>query len=288
MFKQLLSLAKFGSLAVAVLLLLTISSCEINQGGQAANQQGNQREPNYYFNDDFESYTNGESLSANKPFDNAGRTVASTEQSYSGRTSAKMSIEPRDNGGFGLWGGSINIQPTVKKGGEVWVRLRVYWPSSFQFSATPWMKFMRLHNKNGTTFENAGYNDIYIYKADETTNVIGCIKEGHNRWEFYDGPKIPRDTWETYEMYLFVDDKSVDQGGQGRMRLWRDGKLIFNRTDVPTISEPTGFINLLHIFTYWNNENPPSNYCYIDDLTIATQADPPIKRDSQGNLFIGM
>lgn len=272
--------------SAAVLVILTTTSCEFSKESSPVEQ----RKTVYYFQDDFESYTDGDSLSANNPFDNAGRTVASSEQSYSGKQSAKMEIYPRDNGGFGMWGGSLTMNPTIKKGGEIWVRLRVYWPSSFQFTSTPRMKFMRLHNKAGFDNSNGGYNDLYIEKANETTNVLGCIKERHDSWKFYDGPKIPRDSWETYEtyeMYLFVDDKSVDQGGQARMRVWRDGKLIFDRTDVPTITESTGFIDIFHLFTYWNNETPPHNYCYVDDLLIATHKSPPTNRDSRGNLFIG-
>ena len=100
----------------------------------------------FYFVDDFENYPDGISLSGGNPFGAAGNTAASTEQSYSGTTSAKMEIFPEDNGGWGKWGGYISINPTIPKGGEVWVRLAVYWPSSFEFSATPFMKFLRLRN----------------------------------------------------------------------------------------------------------------------------------------------
>ncbi|VAW46234.1 hypothetical protein MNBD_GAMMA03-418, partial [hydrothermal vent metagenome] len=187
---------------------------------------------------------------------------------------------------FGTWGGYIPINPTIPKGGEIWVRLAIYWPSSFEFSATPFMKFLRLHNRvvDGS---NGGYNDLYVDNANGTTNVLRTIKEIHDIWEIYDGNPIPRDTWETYEMYLFVDDVSVDNGGNSRMRVWRDNELIFDRTDVPTITEAGGVIDYFYLFTYWNNENPPNNHVYVDDLVIATQASPPTNQDANGNAFIG-
>ncbi|MBW2458997.1 MAG: hypothetical protein JRI68_31145 [Deltaproteobacteria bacterium] len=239
-----------------------------------------------YFFDDFESYTDGASLSGFDPFDAAGRTTATTEQAYRGQQSARMAIQEGDNGGFGQWGGVIPINPALPKGAEVWVKLWIWWPTSFQFTASPWMKFLRLHNRTGAG-ENGGYNDLYVDNADDTTSVLRTIKEVHDVWDVYDGPSIPRDTWERYEMYLFIDDQSIDDGGQGRVRIWRDDELIFDRTDVPTITEDQGTINSLYIFTYWNNETPPNNHVYVDDLVIATDGSPPPNSDSQGNVFIG-
>ena len=239
-----------------------------------------------YFQDSFDSYEDGRSLSRFDPFDAAGNTSVSSEQSYSGDFSAKMEIRPENDGGFGTWGGIVPINPAIPKGGEVWTRLRVFWPESFEFSASPWMKFLRFHNRTGDG-ANGGYNDLYIHNADGPTSVLRCIKEFHNQWEVYDGNPIPRDTWETYEMYLFVDDVSVDNGGNARMRIWRDGELIFDRTDVPTITDAQGVIESFYLFTYWNNENPPNNFLYVDDLVIATHANPPINTDAEGNAFIG-
>jgi hypothetical protein len=240
-----------------------------------------------YFATDFESYSPGTPLGQGNPFGTGGRSVASEDQAFSGKRSMKVEIKQGDKGGFGKWGASLNFTPTIKKGGEVWVRLRVYWPSSFKFTASPWMKFLRLHDRKGDG-SNGGYNDLYIDNADSTTSVLRCIKETHDVWKVYNGPKIPRDTWETYEMYLFVGDLPVDKGGKARMRIWRDGALIFDRTDVPTISAASGEINLFYLFTYWNNENPPNNHAYIDDVVIATHASPPVKKDKAGNVFVGL
>jgi hypothetical protein len=88
-------------------------------------------------------------------------------------------------------------------------------------------------------------------------------------------------------MYLRVDDLAVDRGGQGRVRIWRDDTLIFDRTDVPTITAADGTIDYFYLFTYWNDESPPDNDCFVDDLVIATDASPPPNRDTEGNYYIG-
>ena len=239
-----------------------------------------------YFFDGFESYPDGAQLSAGKPFDAAGRTTASSDQARHGRHSARMTIHQGDQGGYGRWGGVIPVTPALPRGREIWVRLYAYWPQDFQFTASPWMKFLRLHNRTEDG-RNGGYNDLYVDKADETQSVLRTIKETHNRWQTYDGPALPRDRWERYEVYLFIDDRPVDAGGQARLRVWRDEELIFDRTDVPTISTRDGTIDYLYLFTYWNNETPPTNHVFIDDLTIATSASPPPNRDRAGNRRIG-
>lgn len=42
-----------------------------------------------------------------------------------------------------------------------------------------------------------------------------------------------------------------------------------------------------YLFTYWNNEQPPNNFCYVDDLAIATSKNPPPNQDAAGNAYIG-
>lgn len=239
-----------------------------------------------YFTDGFETYEEGASLSVGKPFDAAGRTLASSEEVHRGRRSARMAIRVGDKGGFGRWGGIIPIKPVLAQGSEVWVRLFVLWPKDFEFSATPFMKFIRLHNRTGDR-QNGGYNDLYVHKADGKESVLRTIKERHDVWQTYDGPPLARERWESYEVYLSIDSRSVDAGGRGRLRVWRDGKLICDRTDVPTISEANGVIDYLYLFTYWNNEKPPTNHVFIDDLVIATSAAPPPNTDTSGNRIIG-
>jgi hypothetical protein len=237
-----------------------------------------------YFDEGFESYGDGDAL--DRLFDAAGNTTATGEQAFRGERSARMAIRSSDGGGFGSWGGIVPVRPTLGAGTEIWVRLYVYWPASFEFSASPFMKFLRLHNASASG-DNDGYNDLYIDRADETSSVLRTIKEIHDVWAVYDGDPIARDRWERYEMYLFIDSTPVDDGGEARVRIWRDDALIFDRTDVPTIEAEGGVIDAFFLFTYGNGEMPPDNHCYVDELTIATSASPPLGRDAAGNPRIG-
>ena len=237
-----------------------------------------------YFADDFEAGKPGARLAA--PYDAAGRSRISDEKARSGKQSARMEIRSGDRGGFGQWGAVLPIRPALTKGQEIWIRLYVYWPQEFQFSAQPWMKFLRLHTRSADG-KNRGYNDLYIDRADQNTSVLRTIKEFHDKWAIYDGPAIPREQWERYEMYLYLDDVPANAGGKGRVRIWRDDKLIFNRGDVPTLSEATDVLDYFYLFTYWNNETPPNNHCFVDDIAIATSASPPQQRDANGHLMIG-
>jgi MYXO-CTERM domain-containing protein len=238
-----------------------------------------------WFHDGFDTYAAGQSLSGNDPFDAAGRTTATDEAALAGTQSARMEIRPEDGGGFGQWGAVLPL-PDLDAGRSVWVRLWVRWPAAFEFSAEPWMKFLRLHNR-AADGGNAGYNDLYVDNADGDTSVLRVIKEVHDVWEVYDGPPLPRDTWERYEIQLVIDHVPVDDGGQARFRVWRDDALIFDRTDVPTITAAGGVIDALYVFTYWNNEMPPNNVAYVDELTVAFDDTPPPETDASGNPRIG-
>ena len=238
-----------------------------------------------YFYDNFENVVPGTHLAA--PYDAAGRSVISAEQAHAGKQSVRMEIHPEDKGGFGNWGAVLPIRPALTKGQEVWMRLYVYWPAEFQFTASPWMKFLRFHTRSGDSGKNTGYNDLYIERSNEKGSVLRSIKEVHDKWAVYEGSPIPHGRWERYEMYLYLDDVPVKDGGKGRVRIWRDGERIFDRTDVPTLVGAKDLMDGFFLFTYWNNEKPPENHCYIDDLTLATSANPPPQRDTDGNPVIG-
>lgn len=262
-----------------------------DEGSTAAPSDGDETGPagcveyDPFFYDGFESYAPEESLSGGNPFGAAGRTRATDAVVHTGARAARMEIRPEDDGGFGQWGGTLGL-PDLGVGRSVWVRFWVQWPADFEFSAAPWMKFVRLHNITAEG-ENGGYNDLYVDQADGPDSVLRTIKEVHDVWEVYDGPVLPRDQWERYEIQIVVDHVPVDDGGEARFRVWRDDALIFDRTDVPTITAPGGTLDYLYLFTYWNNEMPPNNAVYIDELAIALDDAPLPATDAEGNPVLG-
>jgi hypothetical protein len=204
-----------------------------------------------------------------------------------------MSIRTGDGGGFGNWGGTYALPTNLVRGDEIWVRWRQYWPSEFTFSATPAMKFLRLRmfKSAAESAVNAGYMDLYVNEeASWGSWTYGTIREfdNNNIWKYSLVP-IPRDQWITYEVYCKLDVKE-SMGGSGVLfRFWVDGNLVQERTaaDTGTMNEATNIMTSLYWFTYWNNETPPNNDTYLDDIVIATNVSPPYRSDSGRRKFIG-
>jgi len=215
-------------------------------------------------------------------------TVTSAE-SASGNNSCKFANR---TGNFG-WGGGFKLPSVMRKGDEGWVRFRLYMPNGFDYSATSGgrLKFIRWTTKNSGG-GNAGYMDWY-WNAPGMVPPFQVIREfdtcSTNCWQKFgtasDAPVQGR--WETYEMYIKLDDKAVDQGGTGRVRVWKNGKLMGDLTNRPTLpNDANDTVVSIKIFSYWNGGSPKNQFLYFDDL-VATNVNPG-SFDSQGNRYIGV
>lgn len=239
---------------------------------------------------DFEQYSIGENISNITEINAFSRSAL--EACPGGRSGVclKVAIEPEDGGGFGDWGYEYTFDPDLVKDQEIWWKTDVYFPSTFSFTADPWMKVMRIHC-NEVPSANCGYLDLYIENetngggSDVTYRTIQEF-DGHG-WATTTTPNVVTDDWMTLEMYAYIDDESTDDGGSARVRIWIDGDLIFDRTDNSTIIGPTDVINLLFYHTFWNGSPTPSNESWVDNIVVATSDDPPTNTDAGGNPFIG-
>ena len=250
----------------------------------------------------------------------AGRTYYSDGDGVAtpfGSRCARMTLDPADQfeadgttekGGWGQWGGVVNFSTIgvaePAKGDEVWVSMKMFMPAGFNYQASPDMKFMRLRANNGSdVFE--GYNDWYFTPDDGGWDFVDgsnqsfpfwFIKETTQNVKHYFGAndtlgtansvdRPVRGTWETYEMYLKLDESSVDLGGTSRVRVWKNDKLLVDATDIETLGTATSYLTRFHIFTYFNGGIPsPAQSLYVDDLIITTT--PPTNTDASGNLRI--
>jgi hypothetical protein len=103
--------------------------------------------------------------------DAQGNTVYSDEMAFTGNRSAKLTItgptamelaDPTiDRGRFGSWGARYTFPEKLKQGEEIWVRLSVFFPVSFDFTTNFSLKFLRFHVKE-VDGSHLGYTDIYI------------------------------------------------------------------------------------------------------------------------------
>jgi hypothetical protein len=121
------------------------------------------------------------------------------------------------------------------------------------YSANPRLKFLRIHTCSSSG-EHRGYDDVYINVPGSET-PFQFIYEGAHKWSHIGRPDdaIVPDKWETYEFYLKLGERSVDDGGQARVRFWKDGKLLEDITDRATLKLVDDFADGALLFTYWNS-----------------------------------
>ena len=215
--------------------------------------------------------------------------AASAEQSSSGSHSCKFGIDKADYG----WGGGMTFVDKLHKGDEVWIRFRLFIPQGFDFNAYSdgkRLKFIRL------TLDDASgkigrldwyWNSDGSGAAQPFATILERDKCTTDCWqEFGQGSGPNRGRWETYEMYVKWDHVAVNDGGQGRIRTWKNGVLIGDLTDRPTMWVGSTQIKNLFIFGYWNGGSPQTQHLYLDDLVITDVA--PGAKDSNGNPYIGV
>jgi hypothetical protein len=236
---------------------------------------------------DFEHGQTGDPAVGPDAFDELPDNIAQTEivrgTSFSGAQAARMSVR----GGDELFGGIKYFPTKLRHGQELWVRFRVYWPAGFDWSATPWLKFFRVHTRSHDV-ANEGYVDWYINNPQRSADPpFQIIKEIDDRWHLLghdpqDDPKTG--VWETYEMHYVFDTKPVSMGGRARVQAWKNGVLLSDIRDMRTLETEKSYAELFE-FAYWNGGAPKDQSWFIDDVELTTVT--PSDRDAAGNPMIG-
>lgn len=229
---------------------------------------------------------------------NAGQSVYSNERTYSGDRSIKMTVN-RGSQGFGTFGGTLQFNKCkhiggrdLRKGDEVWLRVRMLFPEDFEFNRgrNKFIRFRAYNMINGKKVSE-GYDDLYIngHPEQKNFNPFWFIFEGEANWytvgereDFFEFGE-----WKTIELYLKFDNKKKSQGGDARVRIWVDGKLIGDTGERRTLKTPTSYVPYVNIFTWYGNEgSPKTQSLYMDDFVLTT--DTPSAKDGNGNHYIGM
>jgi len=221
-------------------------------------------------------------------FDDGADTTVSTDRGVGGiGKSCKFATVT----GRTTWGGGFGFGSKLVRYDEVWIRFRLFIPQGFDFNAYSngnHLKFIRMTERNASG--TVGRLDWY-WDREGTAQPHRLILErdtcGQNCWQFFgagDGPI--RGVWETYEMYVKFDKDAVDTGGQGIVRAWKNGKLIGELTNRPTMWGDSNRISNFLIFSHWNGGSPKTQHLYFDDL-VATNIAPGTS-DSKGNPYIGV
>jgi len=224
----------------------------------------------------FDSGSAGQNAIGTSGFDYAGRaTTYSTDFSVSGTKSAKM-LWTQGSEGFAEDHGEYSIQ-TVPNGGNIWIRGYFYFPSGFDFTASPVSKFIRLKLSTG------GYVSL-LFNANvpSTPNVgkliVGNDSVAYNWQQDIQNSAISTGSWHCVEMHLRLSTTAPI------LRAWLDGNLVYNDTSNVQVLSGTN-ANLIYIMTNWNGGVPKTQSEYMDDIVITT--DTPSQVDSKGNSMIG-
>jgi hypothetical protein len=219
-------------------------------------------------------------------------SIVTSELSSSGSKSCKMNIRKGKFGwGGGVWLGEHGIP--LRKGDEMWVRFRVFMPAGFDYgvySAGDTLKFIRLQIQGDLPTHHFEWEWMREGKSKPHGSLLeyrDCSSYS-DCWAFFgsrdDAPT--RGVWDTWEMYVKVDDVPVDEGGHGKTLTWKNGKLIGKQTRISTINNSNDTIDAIRFFSYWNGGAPKTQHLYFDDLVWTNER--PTATDSQGNPHIGV
>jgi hypothetical protein len=220
--------------------------------------------------------------------DAAGATYFTNAISYEGGRAAELNITQGCTC-FGTWGGIINYPSQLKKGDQIWFRVRTYMPVGFNYDSSGegnHLKFMRIHTQD-TAGNNQGYNDWYINPKGSSI-AHQFIFEGEQVWNYFGSSQYAPvlGVWETYEFYVKFDNVPVSKGGMGEVRVWKNGVLLADITDRMTLATASSVSDRAHLFTYWNGGSPATQKMYVDDIVLTS--DKPTAIDSKGNPYVGM
>lgn len=219
------------------------------------------------------------------PIDGFNGTTYSTVESVSGTQSARLSIL-QETDGWEYWGIEIEHPSVLGRYDELWLRVHTFFPEGFEFTADPWLKFLRVQTLASDN-SNDGYVDWYIDQPPEPT-PFRWIYEGRQQWHTFgtESESIRRGVWETYEMYVSFDTIPASEGGHAIVRLWKNGTLLEQITDKATLADPSGASQRTLLFTYWNGLAPATQHMFVDDLVLTNET--PCGRDVFGHPMIGV
>lgn len=275
-----------------------ISACRVDVVGGVASSL--QFMPTYLI--DAESATLGATYVGSAPdkwSDGAAQTIAQNDYVLYGAKAWRMKALATVDNTF-QFGGWKTIANTYK-GSSVHCQWSVYFPTAFNWYAGGGgrLKFFRIHTATAAG-ANAGYNDVYINTLGLSPNADGKlahIYEGavSSSWtEPNPTETLTRDTWETFEMRVDLDNVAMSSGGGGRTRVWRKKSgvmsLILDVQDQRTLTESGGYADKVLMFTYWNGEPtyPASDQtCYADRIIIENDVSKLVETDANGYKIIG-
>jgi hypothetical protein len=214
--------------------------------------------------------------------DAALKSLYSTERSFDGGMSARMTIDSGATG-YGTWGGILGFPSQLTEGSDFWLQLYVYIPEDFVV-LTPGngsLKFLRVHTSTEQG-GNGGYNDIQFRDDGRTDASFRMLKEGQAKWFYFGSPSsFAKGAWQRVTVHLKLSATLRSAGGNARVRVWQNGRLLTDEGEMQTLSRSTDRADALYLFTYWNGGAPRTQSLWVDKIQMAN-FQPAWASDLQG------
>lgn len=222
----------------------------------------------------FESGTVGNVASGTSGFDYAGSaTVYSTGQVYSGTKSTAITYTAGDEG-WTKAHGEMYYSSSVTNGGNIWMRAYFWFPNSWNWSADPVVKIMRIARVTTSSGGHIGWLSILANSEGDIvlSNEIADVQTST-------GVTFTKGAWQSIEIQIRFSTSTPI------FRIWKNGVLIANNTTNRTIDATTNIAEEAYLHSNWNGGSPATQTSYMDDIVMTT--DTPSNVDSSGNPMIG-
>jgi hypothetical protein len=236
---------------------------------------------------DFEKFAPGDVAEGDDGFSDAANDSVVVRGAAVGRQAAELRVT-KGQTGWGSWGGRRWFPAPARKGDSLWIRVVARFPAGFDFAADPWLKFLRVHTR-APDGKHEGYVDWLLHDPGPARRPFRYASElGSGEDTDCGAPSdAPRpDVWETYEMQVVLDDVPASRGGQGLVRLWKEGRLLCEVTTGKTLRHPGSVADAFLFSTSWNGGAPATQSMLLDGVVLTTS--PPAGVDAAGRPMIGL
>lgn len=221
--------------------------------------------------------------------DAAGLTVFTDEDGFGSTQAARLTIK-KGTGGFGRWGGIINlpgcVRDVLEPGDELWFRVRMKFPNDWVFTKGERLKFLRLrtYDPEGKASSYVDFQLSHPAQPDKSSpfapfHFISEFDAGEG-WSLMGEPEqyIDFGVWETYEVYFKINYITADKDPVNGSRIiaWKNGKRVGEVTGKKTVQGRGYTIRDIYLFTYWNGvrgkgDAPKTQSLLIDDVWITNE-----------------
>jgi hypothetical protein len=162
-------------------------------------------------------------------------------------------------------------------GDEIWISMRVLFPTGFSFATNDgWLKWMRVNTQTSGQ-SNVGYNDVLWGGNGTWINSF----EGNPQMKALDSPNQHAPvlgTWETYDVYV----KFGTTASTGLYRFWKNKVQIGPDVAFETMVNATDqSVMAFTGSTYWNGGNAKTQNVYVSMSAVAVNSKASGRQDVQ-------